>query len=178
MRSNVKRSLFCQETQLRSLPLVCIYFLLLSISGGRASANAASTAMTLVPEIQGRMETPFMPAYSGKLAPNGEMFLYGDTDIFHSDNGGETWSAETNPAYWAPKRSLAISPDYPADQTLFLGLDYGDDAFLISTDGGHSWNSPLQELIGPISDIAVSPEYAADQTIFVSTTSSSGNHLY
>jgi hypothetical protein len=61
--------------------------------------------------------------------------------------------------------SLAISPAYATDHTLFTGT-LGDGVFK-STTGGASWSAMSTGLTNVfINSVAVSPAYATDQTLF------------
>ncbi|RMF92981.1 MAG: hypothetical protein D6736_02555, partial [Nitrospinota bacterium] len=66
-------------------------------------------------------------------------------------------------------RSLAISPNYERDATLFVGTGKG---VYKSTDGGLSWQ-PLGAIPLPVEvkAIALSPNYASDTTLFVGVES-------
>jgi len=64
--------------------------------------------------------------------------------------------------------SLAVSPNYAADATVFAGT-YGGGVYK-STDGGGSWTQMifnLESLV--VYSVAVSPNYAADATVFAGT---------
>jgi photosystem II stability/assembly factor-like uncharacterized protein len=66
-----------------------------------------------------------------------------------------------------PASALAISPNFPADHTLFIGGDYRRSEVLISTDGGDSWMSASQGLPkAEIASLVMSPDYAEDQTVY------------
>lgn len=122
----------------------------------------------------GRFETAFLPpGYRIMASATGSLFLYSPS-LHRSDDGGATWWALTDPANYANKVALAISPAFAQDQTLFVGLDYGNDAVRISRDGGRSWHSPAQPVIGPVLNIALSPNFAVDQTVYVATNAYTG----
>jgi DNA-binding beta-propeller fold protein YncE/photosystem II stability/assembly factor-like uncharacterized protein len=83
-------------------------------------------------------------ALSPDFESDGTLFAGLDEGIIKSTDGGLTWQPVN--AGLPPKDdgklpsvlSLAISPDYPADGTLFVGLvDYG---VYKSVDGGESWS--------------------------------------
>jgi photosystem II stability/assembly factor-like uncharacterized protein len=94
----------------------------------------------------------------------------------------------TSPVPTTSLRFLAISPNWPADQTLF-GLwshpsridnlvmrlntcDERGDLLYISQDGGQTWARSLAglggDICGLINKVAVSPDYAHDQTLLAS----------
>ena len=99
---------------------------------------------------------------------------YGD-GVFKTTNGGDTWVQEktgfiTNPledhaSIW----SLAISPGYTNDQTIFAGLYYGDGVFK-STNGGLNWTQVL-DAVSALT-LGISPDYGNDGTIFAGTLGS------
>ena len=68
--------------------------------------------------------------------------------LFKSTDGGDHWTALEEPQTDRPTsrhaRTLAISPDYAADGTLFLSLDEMDRYVVLkSTNGGQSWEEVL-----------------------------------
>ena len=76
-----------------------------------------------------------------------------------------TWT-DVTPAGFQESASLAVSPAFVTDHTLFAG-DVTNDVFR-STDGGAHWTAlPVPSLTGGIDRLAVSPDYAHDHTLFV-----------
>lgn len=66
-------------------------------------------------------------------------------------------------------RSMAISPEFSVDRTLWVGTEL--NGLFVSTDGGLSWRSASGIPQGSaISSIVVSPGFAQDRTVFASTT--------
>jgi hypothetical protein len=66
-------------------------------------------------------------------------------------------------------QSLAISPNYASDSTVFVSLFFNQGVYK-STDGGESWtqmNNGLSE--ETVLSIAISPNYANDPTVFAGT---------
>ena len=61
--------------------------------------------------------------------------------------------------------SLAISPDFLTDRTLYAGVENG---ILSSLDGGAIWKYVTTS--AQVTNLAISPEYKMDGTIFVGTT--------
>jgi photosystem II stability/assembly factor-like uncharacterized protein len=90
------------------------------------------------------------------------------TGVFKSTDGGNTWARALT---GLPKKgiySLAVSPNYAADQTLFAGMWEG--GVYKSTNGGGSWanaSSGLGNL--RVWVVALSPAFATDQTLFAGT---------
>ncbi len=82
-----------------------------------------------------------------------------------------TWSS--GGPYVGNVVSIAVSPNYVSDQTLFAGTD--NDGVYKSTDGGTNWSAINTGLGNPlilneklnVLSVAVSPNYASDQTLFV-----------
>ncbi|MDZ4168781.1 MAG: hypothetical protein U1E26_03885 [Coriobacteriia bacterium] len=64
-------------------------------------------------------------------------------------------------------KSLAVSPAFATDKTIFVGGQY-DATFWKSTNGGSSF-SLIAGAPQDIEDIAVSPAYATDRTLFVAS---------
>jgi photosystem II stability/assembly factor-like uncharacterized protein len=127
----------------------------------------------------GHFETRFVP-YNTRLAvaPNAEIFLYSQSFVYRSKTEGYLWESLPLFEYRATKSALAVSPNYMADQTIFLGLKLGFNALLISSDGGKNWELPVDQVIGPVLYIAVSPNFADDQTIYIGTRTYNGPYIY
>jgi DNA-binding beta-propeller fold protein YncE/photosystem II stability/assembly factor-like uncharacterized protein len=98
------------------------------------------------------------------------LFAIVETKLYKSTDGGESWGLVGGglpPDEWVV--SVALSPNYTDDQTLFAGLSSGltGGGFYRSTDGGHSWRLAclgLSDLL--VQGVAVSPDYADDATVF------------
>jgi hypothetical protein len=71
------------------------------------------------------------------------MFLGTDKGVFRSEDGGLTWKAssvglpQSEGGRPVGVLSLAISPNFPADRTLFAGLV--ERGLYTSNDGGATW---------------------------------------
>jgi len=97
----------------------------------------------------------------------------GDVAIF-SERGGWPDPPPTGAAEPLPDKAVSfiqLSPDYPADQTLFLGISDGSFTRTLyrSTDGGQTWvrlRGGLPEGDYLALDLAVSPDFADDRTLF------------
>ncbi|MGB9722567.1 MAG: WD40/YVTN/BNR-like repeat-containing protein [Chloroflexia bacterium] len=109
-------------------------------------------------------------------AAPGVLFIAG-SDLYRSEDGGNSWQALDDPAYYASKGPLAFSPNFTHDGFIVLGLGYGFNALLLSSDGGYSWRSPAQQVIGPITSIAISPSFPAHPVIYVATSAYTGEYL-
>ena len=80
--------------------------------------------------------------------------------------GSNTWT--TSGPYGGGASSLAISPTYATDHTLFASND-GSGLFK-STSGGASWNAMDTGLTSlGVTSLALSPAYATDHTLFAGT---------
>jgi DNA-binding beta-propeller fold protein YncE/photosystem II stability/assembly factor-like uncharacterized protein len=98
------------------------------------------------------------------------LFAIVETRLYKSTDGGESWGLVSGGL--PPEErvvSLALSPNYADDQTLFAGLSSGRTGGGVykSTDGGHSWRLAclgLSDLL--VQGIAVSSDYADDATVF------------
>ncbi len=77
---------------------------------------------------------------------------------------GDAWQPVSGP-YGGSVSALALSPDYPADHTVFAGLR-GQGVYR-TINGGQSWQQ-----VSPdgwvVVDLSISPAYADDGTIFAS----------
>ena len=94
----------------------------------------------------------------------------GDVQSFQSTSNpslvGTNWRA-ISPEGIDPI-SLAISPDFSNDSTLFMGLDGWDMGVFRSTDGGDSWQEVYEGLRGSAHGgwVVLSPNFASDRTVF------------
>jgi photosystem II stability/assembly factor-like uncharacterized protein len=75
----------------------------------------------------------------------------------------QTWTS-VGPVVVGSVISLALSPAYATDQTLFAGTNSG--SLFKSTDGGGTWSVPLGLPLNIVSSLAFSPAYTTDQTLF------------
>ncbi|NLE76557.1 MAG: hypothetical protein GX605_07370, partial [Chloroflexi bacterium] len=165
---------------LGTMPKVCL----------RAADWEAQTLLTTrdarleVYNLQGRAAP--MPAAAVEAAPPGELtslvpspdfgrdqtvFATSFGQLYRSRDGGETWQhlqgglPDASVSSGATL-SLAVSPTFAQDQTLFLGLSWGDwQGFGVyrSTDSGDTWTpvwNGLQAL--RVQRLVVSPEFARD----------------
>jgi photosystem II stability/assembly factor-like uncharacterized protein len=90
--------------------------------------------------------------------------------VFKSTDEGTTWEAASSGLPGSEILSLAASPNFAADQTLFAGTA-GDGVF-VTSDAGASWNALNPGALDlMINEIAVSPDFAVDQTVFAGTSS-------
>jgi photosystem II stability/assembly factor-like uncharacterized protein len=88
--------------------------------------------------------------------------------FYLSQDGGRTWSQSLGGLRGSCQRftSLAISPNYTNDQTLFGGV-IGQGVFK-STDGGQLWRPTSAGLLDmSVQEILLSPNFGNDQTAFV-----------
>ena len=144
---------------------------------GLTSAGSPTLRAVEVIGPQGRFETPFLPGGTGAIAPNHDLYVLSETDIFHSQSGGSSWSSLSTPNSTI-RIKVVVSPNFSQDQTLYLANYGGFDALLISTDAGRTWNPPAELLSGTTSDLAVSPGNGAFPTVFFSRFGGTGNQLF
>jgi hypothetical protein len=89
--------------------------------------------------------------------------------IYASHDAGDTW-VEANvglPDEVLLVESVAFSPDFAVDRTIFVGLQ--NQGVWRSTDGAQSWQPTGPGLLGPPVEVAVSTTFAQDRTIFAGT---------
>jgi photosystem II stability/assembly factor-like uncharacterized protein len=103
-------------------------------------------------------------------AKMGVAFAAHNSGLYRSMDGGKTWQ-NINELLGLnehlPFTSLAISPSYELDGTIFAGVPGG---VFRSKDGGVSWKAILFPDPPPsASSLAISPNYATDETIFAGT---------
>ncbi len=85
--------------------------------------------------------------------------------VYVTHDAGATWRALGAGFTNLDVRSLAVSPGYPADATIFAGTSKG---LIVSHDAGMTWRVlPAGRQDGaPIDALALSPDYPTDHTIF------------
>ncbi len=93
--------------------------------------------------------------------------------ILKSTDAGSSWASTSIAGEgWA----IAVSPDYAADQTIFVGTDYTGDGqegvkhLIKSVDGGTTWQPAAVGI--PVTDVqglAFSPSFAVDGTAYAAT---------
>lgn len=88
--------------------------------------------------------------------------------VFRSPDGGQTWHEANRGLAARLLVTLAISPDFAADQTLFAcGLEEGVQR---SVDGGSTWSQIITGLTSlEVAGLAVSPAFAADRVLVAAT---------
>ncbi len=150
-----------------------------SSGGVYKSADGGATwsqASTGLPTTASSFSLAFSPSFAS------DDTLYVGTEpkngtggsIYKSTNGGASWSPANNglplftPVSNLPVQyvSLAISPNFASDHTLFAGP--GGAGLFESTDGGGNWSSvsgwlPLDTTVPTL---AVPPDFASSNTIF------------
>ena len=95
------------------------------------------------------------------------------TDFLKSTNRGKQWqkvaSNNRSALFKRPtKYSMAISPNFASDKTIYLGSMQGSgkDVILKSTDGGLNFAVVGNVQNQPIVYLAISPDFAADNTLY------------
>ncbi|GAM11402.1 BNR/Asp-box repeat protein [Geobacter sp. OR-1] len=138
-------------------------------SDGGASWNAANSGLTYLPVATFAVS----PGYAAD-----KTIFAGTCDsdpctsgrgIFKSINGGLSWSPVNNGLFTQAINTLAISPNYADDQTIYAGTNNG--GVFRSTDGGASWNIVNGGVSSndTVTSLAISPNYTIDRTVFAGT---------
>lgn len=111
-------------------------------------------------------------AVSPDYARDQTLFVGTDSGIFRSTTGGRAWrEVDAGPegmrsTDFAPVLSLAISPQYTVDGTLFAGSE--SQGLYRSSDRGRTWQRLGGDaLSGPINGIVLDPQYPARPRILV-----------
>ena len=88
--------------------------------------------------------------------------------VFRSPDGGQTWEPANAGLAARLLVTLAISPDFAADGTLFsCGLEEGVHR---SGDGGRSWAAVNEGLASlEVASVAISPAFAEDRVVVAAT---------
>ena len=122
-------------------------------------------------ELSGAPVTQIVP--SPGLADDGTVLLVTDHgEVYRSGDGGETWIQLHGglPRVDDLQLTLAVSPDFVHDRTLFVGGNirmYRGEGVLKSTDAGETWTPQWQGMdYLRVQDVAVSPNYAQDGRVF------------
>ena len=95
------------------------------------------------------------------------------TDFLKSTDRGQQWQKipltnEPGPLNRPTKYSMAISPNYASDGTIYLGSmqGTGKDFLLRSTDGGINFSVVGNVNNQPVVYLEISPDFAADKTLY------------
>ena len=117
---------------------------------------------------------------SPNFATDRTIFVTGGGGVFRSTDGGASWQQlhgglphDRYYDYYAPSISLALSPDFATDHTMFAGIFIGDSmgyGVYRSTDAGDTWQpvwSGLTQL--RVHKITISPDFATDHTVVAHT---------
>jgi photosystem II stability/assembly factor-like uncharacterized protein len=90
--------------------------------------------------------------------------------VFRSADRGSKWASWNFGLLDLNIYSLAISPGFDSDDTLYVGTETG---VFQSTNGGRAWReSGLDIELAPVISLALSPSFANDGTLFAGTESS------
>ncbi len=87
--------------------------------------------------------------------------------VYATCDRGATWAPWSFGLMDLDVLTLAISPDFAADETVFAGTESG---VFRSTNGGRAWREtdfPME--CAPVLSMAVSPDYAHDGTVWAGT---------
>ncbi|MGD0997122.1 MAG: hypothetical protein ABR941_02215 [Thermoleophilia bacterium] len=127
------------------------------------SGGASWTAVEAGPKVY---SVAVSPAYASDHTLFAGGTWFGPSCTLKSTSGGASWTTVNTglPAKDAHVSSLAISPDYATDHTVFAATNLG---VYESTSGGASWtaiDAGLTDLA--VNSVVVSPAYATDHTLF------------
>lgn len=89
--------------------------------------------------------------------------------LFASRADGQPWQMVGGLPLTNTAATVAFSPDFANDRTLFVGLAtyYGGSGVYRSVDGGQTWQAASRGLTDlAINRLAISPDFKADRTIF------------
>ena len=127
------------------------------------SGGASWTEVKTGPDVQC---VAVSPAYASDHTVFAGGTWFGPSCTLKSTSGGNTWTKINTglPAQDANITSLAVSPAYTTDHTVFAGTNEG---VYESTSGGASWSAMNTGLTNVgVNSVAVSPAYATDHTLF------------
>jgi photosystem II stability/assembly factor-like uncharacterized protein len=89
--------------------------------------------------------------------------------VYRSTNGGRAWRGTGQGLEGKVVQTLAVSPNFDRDRTLFAGTE--SDGIFRSTDAGGSWEPSGTGTEGlTINCLWISPEFAQDHTILAGTS--------
>ena len=148
--------------------LICLFILGFSVPPASAASPAWKPLGLYGGSVQALAYSPIFPSDHTVFAAVGNGGSEGH-GIFKSTDAGLTWTPANNGLLYLPGgavfnvTSLAISPNYAVDHTIFAG----SAGLWRSTDAGASW-SLLASTLNPQS-LAISPNFAVDRTLFAST---------
>jgi DNA-binding beta-propeller fold protein YncE len=141
-------------------------------SDGGASWSAVNTGIDAL-NVNAMAISPAFVTDRTIFAVTSDGIFYADGQHYHvfkSTNAGTTWSLADSGLSGAVT-SLAISPAFASDQTLFAATATGTYK---TTDSGNTWTR-VHTAVSGNSVVAISPAYASDQTVLVSVF---GDNVY
>ncbi len=115
-------------------------------------------------------------AYSPDFVSDRTVVAVSAGGIYQSEDAGMTWTGRPPVTDW--QRSLALSPAWTTDRTLFVG----GGTLSRSTDGGRTWSGPLLDGSGfeegwtKILQVACAPDFAESGEVY--TIARHGGFLY
>lgn len=132
-------------------------------------AASWSLAGTVPRPLSSQTKVHYVTLVAGAGPSGTTLFTAMFEGLWTSANGGASWTyCDTVPTRII--RQLMVSPNYPADHTVFAST-YGGGT-LWSTDGGQSWSFRNTGLSNSYTDAnAMAPDYASNRTAFIGTTS-------
>lgn len=145
-------------------------------TGGHGSgASAGLAARDTPPQVQtwATLTQGISAVYGQELVLSPEFvddrtMFYAQVGLWRSEDGGHSWTKLPLPAEIPVVRSVALSPDFAQDQTLFLGAGLIGLVYR-STDGGSTWEQLSGGLpVDPsVTVLRVSPDFTRDGTVYL-----------
>jgi len=135
-----------------------------NLAGGLYRSSDRGTSWHIVVPGDDVVSAAYAPAAYVYAAVGGTWSgLTATGGVFRSEDNGTTWSVAGRDVV-AGATSLAISPAYESDGTLFAG--HYQASVSRSSDMGTSWTTAQLEQQGRTASLAVSPDYSVDKTVF------------
>jgi DNA-binding beta-propeller fold protein YncE len=143
--------------------------IVLTNRGAAPTPPPPAVPVTQLPSIDSIVLSP-------DFAADRTIFVAGGGGVFRSTDSGLSWQQlhgglphKRYYNYYAPSISLALSPNFAADRTLFAGIFVGDSVgygVYRSTDAGDTWQPTWSGLTHlRVHKITVSPDFATDHTL-------------
>jgi photosystem II stability/assembly factor-like uncharacterized protein len=154
--------------------------------GGRLGTILSSTDGGKNFSVVGQVGRPiFSLAVSPNFSSDKTLYASVSDGVYKTVDGGKTWQAasngivikekvkegdpamlplDQNPFLSPSEQTIAISPNYKVDKTVFAGTIEG---LFVTNNGGKSWSKLTGTGEGYIEAITLSPNYQSDRTLLV-----------
>ncbi len=105
---------------------------------------------------------------STQFETDGTMF-YGYTELYRTNNGGQTWVPMNKPPGVVVVRAIGMSPDFDNDRIVFLGSTA--EGTFRSDSGGGAWTALAGGLPVDLRSrhVCLSPDFVNDGTVFIAS---------